>query len=237
MPVFLRHRNTRLIELMDQPEVSLTTLFRTYDGFARLNPALARWKWVYRTHLAPIMRQDPEKHFTLLDIGCGGGDLLRSLKAWSERDGFRLSVLGIDPDPRAEAYLRLSETRAHLHFRCCHLQTLVDEAARFDFVISNHLLHHLSDPELQQLLQQAAAVCQGLVIMNDIERSDLALMAFSLSWLVFWRSFIPVDGSRSIRRSFTFAELRDRVYPPWQVNRLFPYRLLLTYTPAKETGA
>jgi len=229
MPVLLRDRNTQLVELMDRPEVSLTTLFRTYDGFARLNPLLARWKGIYKTLLVPIMRREPDKHFTLLDIGCGGGDLLRNLKAWSERDGFRLSVLGIDPDPRAEAYLRLSVTRAHLHFRCCDLQTLVDEQARFDFVISNHLLHHLSDRELDALLQQAATMSQRLVVMNDIERSDLALISFSLSWLFFWRSFIPVDGSRSIRRSYTASELRARINHPWHVERLFPFRLLLTY--------
>lgn len=228
MPVFLRERNTRLVELMDQPDVSLATLFRTYDGFARLNPVLARWRWVYDTHLVPLMRREPQKHYTLLDIGCGGGDLIRRFKAWSEQDGFKLSVLGIDPDPRAEAYLVLVDRHSHIHYRCCTLETLVQEQARFDFVISNHLLHHLSDAELQHLLEQATSVCQGLVVMNDIERSVWALMAFSFSWLFFWRTFIPVDGARSIRRSFTKAELLQRVSPPWKVHQRFPFRLLLT---------
>jgi 2-polyprenyl-3-methyl-5-hydroxy-6-metoxy-1,4-benzoquinol methylase len=228
MPVFLRERNTRLIELMDQPDVSLTALFRTYDGFARLNPVLARWGSVYDTHLVPLMRREPQKQYTLLDIGCGGGDLLRSLKAWAESDGFKLSVLGIDPDPRAEAYVVLVDKQSHIHYRCCTLETLVQEQARFDFVISNHLLHHLKDAELQNLLEQATEVCRGLVVMNDIERSDWAFLAFSFSWLFFWRTFIPVDGARSIRRSFTKEELQQRVSAPWKVQRRFPFRLLLT---------
>src|SRR5699024_7840642 len=43
---------------------------------------------------------------TVLDIGCGGGDVACALARWARRDGVDLRVTGIDPDPRAHDWAR-----------------------------------------------------------------------------------------------------------------------------------
>jgi 2-polyprenyl-3-methyl-5-hydroxy-6-metoxy-1,4-benzoquinol methylase len=227
MPLILKHRRTDLTELMDRHDVDLERLFRTYDGFRVINPLLARWRPIYRSHIKPVLARDPQKVHTLLDIGCGGGDVMESLSRYAAKDGFKLSVTGIDPDVNAEAYLRLRNPNVHIHFRKASSSQLVMERLKFDFVISNHVMHHLDDVSLTSLANDANALTRNMVLFNDIERSDLAWLVFNMTWPFFWRSFITPDGLMSIRRSFIKSELSKLLGDGWEVRRIFPYRLLL----------
>jgi 2-polyprenyl-3-methyl-5-hydroxy-6-metoxy-1,4-benzoquinol methylase len=227
MPLILKHRRTDLTELMDRGDVDLVRLFRTYDGFRVINPLLARWRPIYRSHIRPVLVREPLKVHTLLDIGCGGGDVMESLSRYAAKDGFKLSVTGIDPDENAEAYLRLRNPSVHIHFRMASSSQLVAERLKFDFVISNHVMHHLDDASLTSLANDAYALSRNMVLFNDIERSDLAWLVFNMTWPFFWRSFITPDGLTSIRRSFTKSELSKLFGDGWEVRRIFPYRLLL----------
>ncbi len=227
MAIILNKRRPGLIEYMDHENVDLAKLFRTYDGFRVINPLLARWKHIYRSQIKPVLARDPQKVHTLLDIGCGGGDVMESLSRYAANDGFKLSVTGIDPDANAEAYLRLRNPSVHIHFRKAKSSELVGEGLKFDFVISNHVMHHLDDKALIVLTNDAKALARNLVLFNDIERGDLAWLVFNLTWPFFWRSFITPDGLTSIRKSYTRSELSRLLGIEWHVKRVFPYRLLL----------
>src|SRR5690606_26301209 len=98
---FLRVREPHLVELMDDPACDEAALRRTYAGFRVLNPIVAGWRRTYRRLIRPLLSATEER--TLLDVGCGGGDVTRALARWAARDGMRLRVTGIDPDPRAYA--------------------------------------------------------------------------------------------------------------------------------------
>ena len=54
---------------------------------------------------------------SLLDIGCGGGDVPVLLARWAARDGLRLEVTAIDPDPRASLFARGRHASAGVTFR------------------------------------------------------------------------------------------------------------------------
>lgn len=233
MALILRRRHDGLVEHMDRPDADLTRLFRTYDGFRRLNPLVSRWRAIYRRWMLPDMQTKPGGQFSLLDIGCGGADLIETLVGWAKHDGFRLSATGIDPDERAARYIALHPRAVHLHFRQCASRDLVREGLTFDFVICNHVMHHLRDDELRTLFDDAQKLTRRKALFNDIERGDLAWLAFHLTWPLFPRSFITPDGLTSIRRSFTRKELQTVVPAGWNVHRVFPYRLVAEW-PAEK---
>ena len=99
---FLSARRADLIEWMDRSDCDPVKLHNTYRYFPVINRLISRWDAVYRRYLRPLLRTGHHVH--LLDVGSGGGDITGNIHAWAARDGLRLAVTGIDPDPRAHKY-------------------------------------------------------------------------------------------------------------------------------------
>lgn len=228
MPVLLSRRDTTSTEQMDDPDCDPRELENTYRQFGTINGLISQWRRVYRQEIRPFLRR--EGSATLLDVGFGGGDVPLQLHQWAADDGAELQITAIDTDPRAMDYVQGLETPKEVEFQQASTTELVREQRCFDFVISNHLLHHIPAAELPTLLEEVRQLSHQAVIFNDIKRSDWAYLAFGmLSGPVFQRSFITRDGLTSIKRSYTFSELVKAVPDGWQVRSLFPFRLLLLY--------
>jgi SAM-dependent methyltransferase len=73
----------------------------------------------------------------LLDVGCGGGDIL----VWAQARGWRVS--GLDPSARAVATAR---SRGMTDMRVGDLESTAFEADSFDAIIMSHSLEHVHDP-------------------------------------------------------------------------------------------
>lgn len=225
MPLVLQRRAAGLRERMDDPACDLDKLRATYARFSTVNRIFAGWGVFYWRFLKP--RMEARRAYTLLDIGFGGGDIPRALLRRAERDGLKLRVTAIDPDPRAAAFAR-SLPPSSIAFEQTDTTSLVARGAAFDFVISNHLLHHLADEDLPTFLDECARL-GPYVLHNDIARADLAYIGFAALTAPFFRgSFITPDGLASVRRSYTPKELRAVVPAGWRVSRPYPFRLLLS---------
>ena len=189
---------------------------------------------------------------TVLDIGSGGGDIALALAGWAARDGLSVQVTGIDPDERAHAFATRAAAKLSRRsqpsqtgqpdlaapagtgvvFRRAHSADLVAEGARFDVVLSNHVLHHLGQAELAGLLADSQALARGIAVHADIRRSRAALLLFGAATLpLAGRSFIRRDGLTSIRRSYTGPELAALAPPGWEVRSRRPFRNLLIRRP------
>lgn len=203
---------------MDQPDCDPVRLENTYRQFGLVNRLLSGWRWLYIRELRPLAAASSGTA-TLLDVGSGGGDLAVTLHHWARRDGLHLRITGIDPDPRATAFALRRPPVPDVDFRQAHSSELVAEGRRYDVVISNHVLHHLSAGELDQLLRDSEALAMRACLHNDLRRSAAAYALFSVAALPFRHSFIRPDGLTSIRRSYTPAELDAAAPPGWTVAR------------------
>ncbi|MET1051435.1 MAG: methyltransferase domain-containing protein [Mycetocola sp.] len=221
----LSQRDPALVERMDDPDCDTATLYRTYANFRVVNGLLAGWRQTYLTHLRPVFTGP---HHTLLDIGAGGGDVARALIRWAARDGVRLEVTGIDPDPRAAEYVdTLPPVDGYRHRRNSS-SDLADDGERFDIVVSNHVLHHLSAVELGTVLADSERLATRVVVHSDIRRSPAAYVLYGIFTAgTFPRSFIREDGLLSIRRSYTAAELERLAPAGWSVSAQSPHRVVL----------
>lgn len=229
MPLFLRHRKPELQELMDDPNCDSEKLKNTYRQFRTINKLLSRWDLIYKKEIKPLLEQQNGKA-SLLDIGFGGGDISLHLSDLAAKDGFHLNITSIDSDPRSLEYIQTLEIPSNIHFRHALSTDLVNEQASYDFVISNHLLHHLDQSSFETICREAKLLATKKVIFNDIERSDLGYIFFTvLSKLFFKSSFISYDGRISIKRSYTFDELSKIAPDNWKVHRIIPFRLILIY--------
>ncbi|WP_330220141.1 methyltransferase domain-containing protein, partial [Rathayibacter tanaceti] len=217
----LRRREVSAQELMDDPDCDRTLLDATYARFGTVNRLVSGWRGVYRSRLRPLL--GPDEPFRLLDIGSGGGDVARALVGWARADGLRLSVTAADPDERAWTFATSTPAPPGVEFRRASSTDLVVEGDRFDLVTSNHVLHHLAPEALAALLADSERLAPR-ALHNDIERSRLAYTAYLLATRpIAAGSFLHYDGSLSVRRSFTAAELRAVAPEGWRVQRAAPY--------------
>lgn len=221
----LRERAAHAVEEMDLPGCDPDKLDRTYAQFALVNRAVSGWRGIYLSQLRPRLRQGVPA--TLLDIGCGGGDVSVMLSRWAARDGLLLEITAIDPDPRASRFAAERHPDAGVKFRQATAADLAAEGLSFDLVVSNHVLHHLAEDELPVFLAESAQLCRGRVIHNDLRRSPAAYALFFAGSWPFTGSYIRQDGLTSIRRSYTAAELQAAAPPGWNVRRRAPFRNLL----------
>lgn len=226
MSLFLRERDTTLKEFMDDPNCDPELLEATYSQFESVNKLLGGWNRIYEKYIRqPLI--DAGKNASLLDIGCGGGDILRLLNSFCQQDNLNVQFTGIEPDSRAITYINKQDWPDYFSFTQAYSGDLVQQEKSYTIVISNHLMHHLTPEELDQLCGDAENLASRRVIFSDIDRSDLGYIGFRvIAPLLFKNSFIVEDGIRSIRRSYQKKELQPALPNGWTVKRQFPFRLL-----------
>jgi 2-polyprenyl-3-methyl-5-hydroxy-6-metoxy-1,4-benzoquinol methylase len=226
--MFFRHRNPDLQEFMDDPDCDPVLLGNTYRQFGLINRLLAGWGSVFGQYIAPLCRND--RTYSLLDLGCGGGDLARYISRLALKSGLDLKIVATDPDYRAFTYATSANAGSGITFLNMDLNQIAEAGMEFDFIISNHLMHHLSDQENSELMETASGICNESVIFNDIHRSLAGYVLFGSVIRPFFRnSYIIPDGLTSIRRSYRRNELAGIVPAGWQVRAMLPFRLLAVY--------
>lgn len=229
MSLFLRERDPRLKEFMDDPDCDIDLLHATYSQFQTVNKLLGGWYHIYKSYIRPALLEAGDDA-TLLDIGCGGGDILTLLDSFCRRDKLNVYFTGIEPDVRAINYIEKQDWPDNFSFLNTTSHDLVKQNSAYTVVISNHLVHHLSAAELDHVCSDAEKLAQKRVIFSDIERSAIGYSCFRIiAPLLFRNSFIVADGVRSIRRSYKKDELDRRLPDTWSVRRQFPFRLLAIY--------
>lgn len=216
---------------MDDPACDPETLRRTVVRFGTVNRLVSGWGVVYVRRITPLLRR-AQRPVRILDIGCGGGDVLRRLVTRAREEGFDVRGLGIDPDARCLAVARAAQRVPGVSYRAARSADLVAEGERFDIVVSNHLLHHLDASDRAGLWRDSAALSTGLCLHSDVARSRLAYALYAVGITPFEPgTFLRVDGLRSIRRSFRADELRAQLPDGWTVDRPVPFRLVAVREP------
>lgn len=223
-------RDIDLRELMDDPACDPRRLRATLERFDTVNRLISGWGAIYRRHIGPHLAA-LGRPARVLDLGCGGGDVITRLARRAAADGFEVSWLGVDPDPRA---IEVASRRGHaqdaaglVRFERTDSSGLIAAGETFDVVLSNHVLHHLGADELAHFAAESRALSRGIVLHGDIERGRIAYGLYTLAVTPLAPgSFLRTDGLRSIRRSYRPAELAGALGAGWRVERPARFRVL-----------
>jgi 2-polyprenyl-3-methyl-5-hydroxy-6-metoxy-1,4-benzoquinol methylase len=164
-----------------------------------------RWLLGYRPTLAWLERlshgsRDPVH---IVDVGSGGGDLLRQIAGWARRRGLAVRLTGIDLNPYA-ACAAAESTPKELGIEWVTGDALMYRPEKpVDIVVSSLMAHHLEDEEIITLLRWTEATAQVGWFINDLERSEWSCRMFGrLGRMVGWHRYVRHDGPVSFRRAF-----------------------------------
>jgi len=101
-----------------------------------------------------------------------------------------------------------------------------------DYVISSLVMHHFTPDALIVLLRETYRLARRGLIMNDIVRGMLPLVAFRLTQPIFARHYLTRhDGILSIKRAYTPTELLALAHAAGlshaRIMTHFPWRMTL----------
>jgi SAM-dependent methyltransferase len=179
--------------------------YRDFRGCLRSLEQISRWLLGYRPTLAWLKRlphgfRDPVH---IVDVGCGGGDLLRQIAGWALRRGIAVQLTGIDLNPYA-ARAAAESTPKELGIAWVTGNALLFRPEKpVDIVVSSLMAHHLEDQEIIALLRWMEATAQVGWFINDLEHSERSSRMFEwVERMVGWHRFVRHDGPVSFRRAF-----------------------------------
>jgi SAM-dependent methyltransferase len=160
-----------------------------------------RWLLGYRPTLNWLKRlpRKLREPVHIIDVGCGGGDLLRQIASWARKLEISVQLTGIDLNPYA--------TRAAIEFtpKQLGITWITGDAMAYqpekpiDIVVSSLMTHHLEDDEIVTLLQWMETTVQMGWFINDLERAKWSYRIFG--WIP-WHRIVQHDGPVSFRRAF-----------------------------------
>jgi SAM-dependent methyltransferase len=159
---------------------------------------------------------------SLLDVGCGSGDVPLWIASQLARP---VAVVGVDLKP-----LHLHAAVGPLRGVAADVHALPFADGSFDVVTASLFLHHFDGPDVARVLRELHRVARRALVVNDLRRSRVPYLFGRATFPLLFRSRVSVeDGLLSIRRAFTARELLDAFAEaglPATVAAHWPYRLL-----------
>jgi len=146
---------------------------------------------------------------TIVDLGCGGGDNLRSIRKWFRSKDKKVRLIGIDGNKNSLEY-----AKKHKDFEIEYIQEDIlssdFQIPKCDVLISSHFIYHFSDQELIQFLKSAKEKINTAIVFSELQRSKISYTLFKFfGFLMPFSKMVKQDGLLAIRRSFTRRELEN----------------------------
>jgi len=164
-----------------------------------------RWTLGYRPTLSWLEKLSPSlpDPVHIVDVGSGGGDLLRRIADWARKRGIVAHFTGIDLNPYAT---RVATESTPKEFG---ITWVTGDALAYrpkkpvDVVVSSLMAHHLEGEEIVALLRWMENTARISWFLNDLERSERTSRMFGwLAAAMRMHRFVRHDGPASFRRAF-----------------------------------
>jgi len=197
-------------EIMDDFSISGKILHKTLDTLANINKWLGGNK-VTLYGLKKVIKNHPKNvPITIIDLGCGGGDILRKVSKYGKKEGYIFKLVGVDANKDAVDYAReLSKDYPEISFVACDIFSDAFEALQYDVVLTTLFLHHFKEDQIISMLSSLKKKAKLGIVVNDLHRHPMAYYLFKLVCVTIKNTMIIEDGLTSILRGFKRDELEN----------------------------
>lgn len=210
-PVFERSRRSAQTEILDGP-VSTADLAGILRDLARFNGVMQGHRPVLRWLDRAVKNIPREQPLTLLDIGCGYGDLLRAIRDWARRRGRPLRLIGIDLSGQVIDVARsVTSIADDIDYRAADIFAFTPHGP-IDFVVTSLVTHHLPDEMIVRFLCWMESKAARGWMIYDLQRSVVPFYFIAVAGLLLrLHPVVTYDGRISVARSLTRREWESRL--------------------------
>jgi 2-polyprenyl-3-methyl-5-hydroxy-6-metoxy-1,4-benzoquinol methylase len=179
------------------------------DKIAKINQLLGGNLLTLQAVKKLIAKIQYPTEITIVDIGCGNGDMLRKLSDYGLQYNLNFRLIGIDANNFTINYAQnLSQNYPNITYCCQDVFDKKFSELKYDIALCTLTLHHFKDDEILYLMTILNANSRVGIVINDLHRSALAYRLFQLLCFVYsLNSMSREDGLVSILRGFKKQEL------------------------------
>ena len=196
-------------EIMDNFAMEGEELRDALDKIAKINQLLGGNRLTLQgvQHLMVTVPQSAT--ITIVDVGCGNGDMLRSLADYGLKSKLNFQLIGIDANNFTINHAkRLSENYSNISYICQDVFHKSFSDLKYDIALCTLTLHHFKDDEIIQLMSLFNKNASIGIVINDLHRNKMSYRLFQAFCFLFrLPNMTREDGLTSILRGFKKEEL------------------------------
>lgn len=198
-------------EIMDDFELEGEVLQDALDKIAKINQLLGGNQLTLQGVKTLLKNQDKNSEITIVDIGCGNGDMLRYIAEYGDANGYHFNLIGIDANAFTINHAKkLSNHYPNISYKIIDIFSKQFDEVKYDIVLCTLTLHHFKNDEIIKLVKQFYNNSSIGIVINDLQRSKIAYRLFQAVCFVFkLNSMSREDGLVSILRGFKKQELEE----------------------------
>ncbi|SIS70742.1 Methyltransferase domain-containing protein [Zobellia uliginosa] len=200
-----RNRETELMDDLSLDETRLNAVLLDID---RANRLLNGNNLTIKA-LGALISEHPRESYTILDMGCGNGSMLRSVVLWARRRKISIACIGVDLNGKSLVLAReQSRDFPEITYLKQDILALRPDELPCDILLCTLTMHHFKDEQIPRFLDQFSKLGRIGFIINDLQRSVWAYYLFKVFSTIFIRTDIAKrDGLTSIKSGFVKGEL------------------------------
>ena len=205
--VDLTQRSTE-IEIMDTFSGTTKELAIILQDINRVNRLLGGYS-ITLSAVFKLLALENKKSYTILDMGCAEGTILRKLAMEARKRNITLKLIGVDLNKQGlELATYYSTEYPEITYLEADILTTDFSSYNIDVVMTTLTLHHFTDKGVIQFVNQFNSLASLGVVINDLDRNPIAYYLFKAFSFFFIKTEIAKkDGLLSIRRAFKKKDL------------------------------
>ena len=177
------NKRSTQIEIMDTFKGTTGELDTILQDINRVNKCLGGYA-ITLNAVFELLTDNTKKSYTILDMGCAEGTMLRKLAIEARRRKVSLNLVGVDLNKQALELARIySKDFPEINFMECDILTTDFTHLKIDVVMTTLTLHHFTDNGVVKFVNQFNTMASLGVVINDLQRSRLAFYLFKDDFL------------------------------------------------------
>lgn len=181
--------------------------------------------------------KDWSKTHRIIDLGCGGGDMLIEIEKQFKKNQLNYLLTGIDGNPHAIDFAREKAGKnSQIEFLCQDIMHPDFQLQACDILLSSHFIYHFEESQLIHFLRKHKENIHQHILFSELRRNGLAYILFRIfSRLLGFNRMIREDGALAIKRAYTKNEIQDLLkrsgISDFRVENKWLFRMLIYLNP------
>ncbi|MEK7435031.1 MAG: class I SAM-dependent methyltransferase [Cyanobacteriota bacterium] len=179
-----------------------------------------------------IFLENKEKEYTIVDVGCGGGDFLKYASIYFSKKNFKINFIGYDLKQECVSYAKVfCKNQKNVSIIQDDFNNIFKNNKKPDIVHASLFFHHLKEDEMIFFIK--TCIDNDIkIVVNDLERHFLAFHSIKLLTKIFSKTeLVKNDAKLSVLRGFSKNDLENILSKisniHYEIKNIFPFKFLI----------